>query len=233
MTAVNITFADPGSNLLAYLEDWIAPTPITNHGEFNTADNQWAGGDELGGSTNAVVLDGEDFTYPIFGGFSGTVETLTFGDGLSGTAAGTFSVDDVQLTLDLGDVAANNTFNFAIYGLQTGDISYLEAYFDEVGTEQHSTAGDDALYGFAATDTFSFSSTTIGQDVIDGFNAGTSSTSVDVIEFSTSVFANWGAVYAAASQEGSDVVIEYSPGNSITLQQTNLANLNASDFAFV
>lgn len=230
MTAVNIAFADPGSDLLAYLDDWIGPPPpITTYGEFNTADTQWAGGDEPGRPTNAVVLDGSDFAYPEFGGFTGTVNTLTFGDGLSGTAAGNnFSIDDVQLTLGLGGVAADTTFNYAIYGLQTGDVTYLYDYFDAVGTVQHSTTGNDTLYGFAATDTFVFTGTD-GSDIIEGFDVAH-----DFINISS-----WGAPTLGdlsiswAYDSGTslyDATITYNGnGNSISVQDIALSSLNSSN----
>ncbi len=236
MTAVNITFADPGSDLLAYLADWVGPPqPITNHGEFNTANTQWAGGDEPGGTTNAVVLDGSNFQYPAFGGFTGTVDTLTFGDGLSGTAAGSnFSIDDVQLTLDLGGVAADNTFNFAIYGLQTGTTSYLEAYFDQAGTVQHSTTGADFLYGFDATDTFVFAASGNGADEIDDF-----AVNEDIIDLSAvaSITDFTDLVNNHLSDDGSgNAQISWGSGNSIVLAghaySTFSTTFDVNDFDF-
>jgi hypothetical protein len=69
------------------------------------------------------------------------------------------------------------------------------------------------------------------QDVINDFAAG--SGIGDVIRFDDMIFADYAAVIAASVQVGNTTVITASLGNSVTLKNVNLANLNVDDFAFV
>lgn len=94
-------------------------------------------------------------------------------------------------------------------------------------------AGDDTLTGGAGVDTFVFSGTDFGADVITDFDAGSGTSSVDLIELSTAAFADWSAVSAASAQVGSDVVISYDASTSITLLGVTLGDLNSGDFLFV
>ncbi|GHG92975.1 calcium-binding protein [Pseudodonghicola xiamenensis] len=93
--------------------------------------------------------------------------------------------------------------------------------------------GDDTLTGGNGADTFVFSGTDFGADVVTDFNAGSASSSVDLIELSTEAFADWSAVSAASAQVGSDVVISYDASNSITLLGVTLGDLDTGDFLFV
>ncbi|HEY8337730.1 MAG TPA: hemolysin [Tardiphaga sp.] len=149
------------TDLKAYLSTWASVDPLSAYGEFSPTTSpydQWAGGDEGGTRlTNSVLLEG-DFTYGVGGDFVGTVDTLTFGSGLSGDASSGFSIDTAQLTIDLGGASAITAFDYAIYGLMgtagTVTLGYLYAYFDAVGTEQYGTAGNDTQYSFAGNDSF-------------------------------------------------------------------------------
>ena len=149
------------ANLNGYLSAWASVDPLSAYGEFSPTTSpydQWAGGDEGGARlTNSVLLEG-DFTYGIGGDFVGTVDTLTFGSGLSGSASTGFSVDTAQLTIDLGGASAITSFDYAIYGLMgtagTASPNFLYAYFAAVGTEQYGTAGSDTQYSYAGNDTF-------------------------------------------------------------------------------
>lgn len=93
--------------------------------------------------------------------------------------------------------------------------------------------GNDTLTGGNGTDTFVFSGTSFGNDSVTDFDAGSGSSSVDLIEVSTSAFADWAAISAASVQAGSDVVITYDASTSITLEDVTLSNLDAGDFIFV
>ena len=55
----------------------------------------------------------------------------------------------------------------------------------------------------------------------------------DVIEFDALIFANFAAVQAASAQVGNNVIITKDVSNSITIENVQLANLNADDFMFV
>lgn len=87
--------------------------------------------------------------------------------------------------------------------------------------------GNDVLIGGDGNDTFVFRLGS-GKDSILGFTSG-----ADTIKLQG--FANlvsYAAVTAAWTQSGSDVVINLSANDSITLSQTKIADLHQSDFLF-
>jgi hypothetical protein len=55
----------------------------------------------------------------------------------------------------------------------------------------------------------------------------------DVIQLSTSLFANFAAVQAAMSPLGGDVVIVFDAANAIVLRNTTPASMGVDDFLFV
>jgi hypothetical protein len=69
--------------------------------------------------------------------------------------------------------------------------------------------------------------------VIADFQAGAATD--DMIEFNivNSGFADFAAVFAAATQIGADVVISGTTGQSVTLLNVDKVNLHQDDFAFV
>lgn len=90
--------------------------------------------------------------------------------------------------------------------------------------------GANNLTGGGGNDTFVFGAS-IGLDKILDF--GDTSGNEDIIELDAAAFADYAAVQAAMSQVGSDAVITQDINNKITIVGTNVANLDASDFAFV
>ena len=54
-----------------------------------------------------------------------------------------------------------------------------------------------------------------------------------MIQFSSSLFANYAAVMSRASQQGGHVMIQYDANNTVILLNTTLGNLVAADFQFV
>jgi Tryptophan-rich Synechocystis species C-terminal domain len=85
----------------------------------------------------------------------------------------------------------------------------------------------DTLNGGAIADTFVFK-TNFGSNAVNNFTPGT-----DVLQFSQSMFASAAAALGDAQQVGSDVVIAYDAQDVVTLHNTQLANLHASDFHVV
>jgi hypothetical protein len=98
--------------------------------------------------------------------------------------------------------------------------------------ERHvaSMAADENLLASDHKDVFTFNHG-FGHDTISGFEAGPGF--IDVIELKTSALADIKAVYGAAKQVGSDVVITVDSGDSITLKNVKVANLTWDDFRFV
>ncbi|SFK89106.1 FG-GAP repeat-containing protein [Pseudovibrio ascidiaceicola] len=92
-------------------------------------------------------------------------------------------------------------------------------------------AGDDMLTGGASSDVFIFSGSEFGNDTITDFEAGAGSS--DIIQFDSDTFADFDAVIAAASEEGSSVVITLDDDNSVTLNNVSKSELHADDFQFV
>ncbi|KZL16795.1 Endo-1,3-1,4-beta-glycanase ExsH [Pseudovibrio axinellae] len=93
------------------------------------------------------------------------------------------------------------------------------------------TSGDDVLLGADGSDTFVFDSSSFGNDVIADFTAGEGSE--DVISFDADVFADYDAVVAAATDDGSNTVIVLDEDNSVTLTGVLVSELHSDDFEFV
>ena len=87
--------------------------------------------------------------------------------------------------------------------------------------------GNDTLTGGGGTgrDVFVFASGD-GADVVTDFNNG-----LDKIAL-TGLGANFAAISAGISQVGLDAVVDFGAGGSITLLNTNIAVLDATDFTF-
>jgi hypothetical protein len=88
----------------------------------------------------------------------------------------------------------------------------------------------DTLNGDAGSDTFVFGAN-FGIETINGFLA--TSAAADVLQFSSSVFADWAHVLGAAVQNGSDVVITLDATDKITLTNVSLASLSSANARFV
>jgi hypothetical protein len=82
----------------------------------------------------------------------------------------------------------------------------------------------------AASDTFVYKGN-FGNEEISGFNVG--ATTHDTIDFGTGDFASFTALKSAMTQAGVNVVIRLDASDSITLDNTTLTSLVATDFKFV
>ena len=89
----------------------------------------------------------------------------------------------------------------------------------------------DTLNGAAdGGDTFVFH-TGFGPETVDNFVA--TGTNHDVLQFDTSVFADWAHLLGATTQQGSDLAITLDPGDVITLKNVSLASFTSADAHFV
>ncbi|HEY8570917.1 hypothetical protein [Phenylobacterium sp.] len=86
-------------------------------------------------------------------------------------------------------------------------------------------AGNDTLTGDNGADVFVFGAG-FGKDRIMDFD------NADQIRFEAGTFANYADVKAHAVQQGADVVITDTAGNSVTLVGMSLTSLNSGDFLF-
>lgn len=87
--------------------------------------------------------------------------------------------------------------------------------------------GNDELYGEAGADVFIFTTGT-GTDRIKDFEDG-----IDVIDLASFALASsFADVLAAATQVGANIRLDFNASNSIILENVDLADLDAMDFAF-
>ena len=86
--------------------------------------------------------------------------------------------------------------------------------------------GDDHLFGGAGSDTFHFDPA-FGHDTVEDFSLG------DVIEFTSTMFADFSDVLDAATEVDGSTIITLDVDNSITLHNVALASLSADEFRFV
>lgn len=86
--------------------------------------------------------------------------------------------------------------------------------------------GNDILSGGDAADTFVFSASSFGKDVITDFRG-------DTVQFDHTVFSNFAAVQSHMAQVGANTVITWDANNTVTLLGVTASQLHASDFAFV
>jgi Ca2+-binding RTX toxin-like protein len=91
-------------------------------------------------------------------------------------------------------------------------------------------AGNDTITGGVGNDVFMFRSG-FGQDTITDFSAGQGAG--DVVEFYDGLIDDFAELQQMSTQVGSGVVITVDGSNSITLQNTVLANLDQDDFRFL
>jgi uncharacterized repeat protein (TIGR03803 family) len=159
----------------------------------------------LGGSNEAIVLGGGNDTISV-----GSNTVIAAGNGNDSVTAGGDSV------IGLGN--GNDTVNAGADSSTT------------VGTGHNvltAAAGDSWSLAANGYDTFQIDAG-FGDNAIAGFN-----TSHDVLEFSTSLFANFSAVMNDAKQVGANTVITYDKSDVITLANVTASHLTAADFKFV
>ncbi|MBB4193074.1 Ca2+-binding RTX toxin-like protein/formiminotetrahydrofolate cyclodeaminase [Rhizobium aethiopicum] len=195
-----------------------------------------AGNDTLFGNDGNDILIGGDGDDALRGGtgddnLAGGAGLDSF-DGGSGFDTADFSYSTAAWTLDLqqGKALSSGTTETmvsieALMGGTGDDIlvgssgaNRLEGYL-----------GNDTLTGGAGDDAFVFKAG-FGHDTLTDFTAGAAS--VDVLDISTSLFSDFAAVMAAASQVGADTLITYDANNSITLKNVGLTSLHQDDFHF-
>ncbi|WP_164833511.1 hemolysin [Sinorhizobium meliloti] len=173
VATINLTAAS--ANLLNYLKGWATNLNYEGNGQFDSTlppYDEWAGGQVDNAGSRGVILEG-NFSYIIPAGFTGTVDSLEFGRGLTSSSSSGFDLANTDLSIDLGGVSPSKTFTGAIYSLThnsnvdsdplanfTGVTSKsgkqqdgLFDYLGEVGTVQNGTSGNDWLYSFDGNDT--------------------------------------------------------------------------------
>ena len=176
-----------------------------------------------------IILN-DDFAPPPTINQSGT----KFADSLLGTVGAIDIIagnagDDTIHGLDQGDTLYGNKGNDALFGDEGGDTLYGGVGHDQLwggnGADRLlGEKGNDTLYGEGGMDTFVFGKG-FGQDIIMDFEDG-----VDRLSFATSVFASYLDALAHAVQDGADVLITDSSGNSVRIVNLLVGQLGAGDF---
>ena len=199
-----------------------------------------SGYDMLDGGTGNDLLDGGTQADNLYGQAGN--DTLRGGQGHDRLFAG-----------DGNDFARGGTENDGLFGGTGNDTlageSGNDRMFGEVGEDRlDGGAGNDTLYGGASNDTLiggtgndvllgNFNADTFvfadghGRDTITDFHATNDLEKIDLSKVSAIVNMS-DLVNNHMSQVGVNVVIDTGGGNSITLNSTNIADLDSADFIF-
>lgn len=169
------------------------------------------GNDRLVGGRGADVLNGGEGNDDLFG------DGASFNTWFGGPG-------DTRTSLSIPAPFQSLADSFSFSGLGFGETA--AASFDDT---LNGGAGDDTLTGGRGNDTFVFEAG-MGHDTITDFAAGLGIT--DVIQLIGLGFDSFDDVLAAATDVGSDCVIQISATESITLEGVQLAQLAADDFLF-
>jgi VCBS repeat-containing protein len=178
---------------------------VGSNGTLNEFEGR-GGDDTVTGNGNTRVA--------FYNALAGVTVTLTSGG--AGTAVGT----------DPGDLAGigNDTF--------TGGVNRVRgSEFNDTITGNggrnilDGRGGDDMLTGNGGNDTFIYST---GNDTVADFNQAQG----DTIDLTGSGVTSLAALLALTTQVGADTVINFSNGDSITLNNVTATNLTSADFVF-
>jgi serralysin len=192
---------------------------LTDDGNANVLSGL-AGNDSFNGGAGDDILIGGAGSDILNGGTG--IDTAIYA-----TATAAVTANMTTPTQNTGD-AAGDTYTAIENLLGSAFADTLRA--DANANKIEGGASNDALTGNAGNDTFVFHAGD-GLDTISDFAAGAAVG--DVIQVDTSLFANFADIQTHATQIGSNTVITYDAGNTITLTSVTLANLNANDFLFV
>jgi hypothetical protein len=232
---------------------WTYVTPKLADGThaFNATDIDASGLTSGASSTLNVTID----TVAPTDTFTGAVKNSNGSFTLTGTALdqGVPESGDVVKIYDntsyLGSatVGSNGSWNFTTPALVDSVHTFTSTVTDQAGnigqssssvtfntSTKHiyvSTTGNDVMTGAGGSDTFVFTGTNFGKDVITNFHP--QGGNQDVIQFSQTAFSNFAAVLSHAQQVGSDVVITHDTADTVTLKNVVLNKLTQSNFLFV
>lgn len=180
-----------------------------------------AGGDRLDGGAQIDVA-----SYDAAG--AGVWVRLWAGDGLAGDALGDtlIAIEDIEGSAFADTLSADNTNNRIDAGAGADILQGLDGADILMGED-----GNDTATGGAGDDAFWYVSGD-GADRITDFTAGSGSDDVIRLFGFGGPVNTFAEVLALSSQVGSDVVINFGGGNSITLANVTLGSLHADDFVF-
>lgn len=216
-------FGGEGDDLIfgSMEEDW-----LDEEDNGNDLVDGGAGDDELYGNAGDDTMRGGSGADYLDGGLG--VDTASYSDAATGVFVHMELIE--QNTGDAeGDVywsienVEGSAFNDTLIATDEGNVIQSGAGADIIV----GGAGADELWGGDGSDTFSFA-IGFGEDAIGDFVPGQGTE--DVIEFTDGLFADFAAVLAAATQDGSDVLISVTAQDTLTLRNVQLSALHQDDF---
>lgn len=201
----------------------------------------FGGDDNLVGGSLSDYLFGDDGNDNLYGGDGG--DYLSGGAGFdaaryeNATAGVTAVLINSSLNRDdaAGDVYVGIE---AVVGSNFNDVLIGDAGSNLIAGQDGNDfidgyTGNDTLFGGAGADIFSFKEAS-GNDIVADF--GSDGSARDTILIGTNVngsgIVDYASLQSHLSQSGADVLIDLGAGNSALLQNVQLAQLTASDFAF-
>jgi hypothetical protein len=159
---------DPATGRFGYFN-----VPYSNGSWTNASQYGIAGADVDGDGVyddGTAFLAGGNMSYSQ-GALSGTVDTLTFGTGLSGITVGGYGYSSTSLSIGSTDFTltgldlSGSDVNNVLYGLMNGDESYLEAWLASHSVIFNGGNGADSYQGGSQADTLNGGS---GNDTLAG-----------------------------------------------------------------
>ena len=117
------------------------------------------------------------------------------------------------------NLTVSNDFNYAVGNSLDNLITVSGAQWVDGG------AGNDVLVGGSGAAVFE-EQIGLGNDVIYGWHAG------DQIQFVGTSLTNYAQIQAAMTQQGSDVVIQMAPNETLTVRDVTTSQLTASSFLY-
>ena len=152
---------------------------------------------------------------------AGVTVDLTLGTAVGNASVGADTFTGVSR-------ARGSNFNDTIFGDGNANVLDGQSGNDLLGGR----GGNDTLIGGANSDTFFYSA---GADVVTDFDRSGGSfnhAEGDVINLVGSGVTNWAQLQSIMSQNGTDTLINFGGGNTMTLSNVALSNLTQSDFVF-
>lgn len=244
----NITLSDPTDFL--QIRPYGGNDTITNNGPgFVRVDYRGATGGivvDLTRSTGQIINDGNGGTdtligaiYEIAGSFQADTITGNAGDNsfiLNGgndvlNGGGGFDrlrydrngVNNLNVNLTTGIITG--TWNNVAFNHTVSSIEHVR------GSMSNDTVigsiASERFEGRGGNDAFIYNG---GDDVITDFDGGGQAQPGDTLDVRAMGISSWGQMQGLMRQTGSNVSITFSPGNTVTLNNTTIANLFADDF---
>ncbi|MEM9619535.1 MAG: calcium-binding protein [Pseudomonadota bacterium] len=192
-----------------------------------------SGADELFGGGQGDFMDGGDGLDTLAGAdgddqlFGGGSSDMLFGGNNNDTVAGGVGADTLS-----GGNGNDQLFTGSGNDLALGDAGDDTLDGNAGSDTLDGGDGDDRIFTGNGDDVIRFD---VGDDAdtIADFQAGAATLdSIDVSAFGAA-FDTLGEVLAASTDLGSDMIIEFGGGDSITLLNVNMADLHPDDFIFI